>query len=264
MSFKDQAKAAIKRIGLHRPLRKLVSPAYRRDTALARRLIESINQRGFDRLRRKHAASTDNSRKYLDLECYVPEAVRDARRLRLLECKPLRVLDIGCGSAYFLFALRSAGHEVLGLDLSETALYNDTVELLEIPRLVHRVERFQRLPATGAPLDLITAFSICFDLHWTKAVWGPDEWMFFLDDCRSRLRPGGLSSSILIRLARRTSVSYPIPSPQSCALFPGPDFRHPKSSSHCAGPNPDISHSARNANSLERRLAVDFAVAITL
>ena len=84
MKLKDQVKAAIKGTGLHRPLRKLVSAAYRRDTALARRLIEGINQRGFDRLRRKHATSTDNSRKYLDLECYVPEAVGEALKLASL------------------------------------------------------------------------------------------------------------------------------------------------------------------------------------
>jgi len=191
MSFTDIAKSAIKRTGLHRPLRKLVSPTYRRNTALASRLIVDINQRGFDQLRRKHGAGKDNSRKYLDLECYVPDAVRDAQKLGLLDCKPLRVFDVGCGTAYFLFVVKSAGHEVLGLDLPENQLYNDTIELLEIPRLVHRVQKFQRLPATGAPLDLITAFSICFDLHWTKEVWGPDEWMFFLDDCRGRLRSGG-------------------------------------------------------------------------
>lgn len=70
-------------------------------------------------------------------------------------------------------------------------MYNDMVELLGIPRIVNRVEKLQRLPDLGTLLDLITAYSICFDLHWQEEVWGHKEWEYFLDDCRSRLRPGG-------------------------------------------------------------------------
>jgi 2-polyprenyl-3-methyl-5-hydroxy-6-metoxy-1,4-benzoquinol methylase len=185
MSVTKSAKAAVKRVI------KSALPTYRREAALSKRLIADIEQLGFERLRQRHANFQDNSRKYLQLHDYFPEAVRLAGRLGVLSSKPMSMLDIGCGSGYFLFVGKRSGHEVVGLDLPDNPLYNDSVQLLGIPRVAHRVEKFQPLPDFGKPLDLITAFSICFDLHATEDVWGPEEWKFFLDDCRSRLNPGG-------------------------------------------------------------------------
>jgi hypothetical protein len=45
------------------------------------------------------------------------------------------------------------------------------------------------LPAR--PLDLITAFWICFNRHKQADEWGVDEWRFFVEDAGRHLRPGG-------------------------------------------------------------------------
>jgi len=185
MSVTKTAKSVVKKVI------KSALPTYRRESALSKRLVADIEQLGFERVRQQHSAFQDNSRKYLQLQEYFPEAVRLAGRLGLLDSKPLRVLDIGCGSGYFLYVAKRSGHDVIGLDLPDNPLYNDSVQLLGIPRVANRVEKFQPLPDFGKPFDLITAFSVCFDLHSTENVWGPDEWKFFLNDCRSRLNPNG-------------------------------------------------------------------------
>jgi 2-polyprenyl-3-methyl-5-hydroxy-6-metoxy-1,4-benzoquinol methylase len=184
-------KNVIKRTGLPRLVRQLGSSSYREECALARRVVADIHRLGFRRVFEKHRNFEDNSRKYLDLDQHVEEVAHEAGKLGLLNSRPLRVLDIGCGSGYFLFTLKASGHDVLGIDLDDNPMYNDTIDLLKIPRVTHRVEKLQTLPDLGPPFDLITAFSICFDLHWREDVWGPEEWKFFLDDCRSRLQPGG-------------------------------------------------------------------------
>jgi SAM-dependent methyltransferase len=184
-------KNVIKRTGLPRLVRTVGSPRYRAERALAKKVVADIRALGFEALVEKHRDFGDNSRKYLDLEPHVEEVAHAAGRLGLIGARPMRVLDIGCGSGYFLFALKTLGHDVVGIDLDDNPMYNDSVKLLGIPRLAQRVERRQRLPDLGAPFDLITAFSICFDLHWREDVWGPEDWRFFLDDARARLRPGG-------------------------------------------------------------------------
>jgi 2-polyprenyl-3-methyl-5-hydroxy-6-metoxy-1,4-benzoquinol methylase len=184
-------KQLIKRTGIHRPIRRAISSGYRKECRLLEQMVAEANRRGFEKIARKHSDSKDSSRKYLDLSEHGEEAVQLAARLDLLDSKPLRILDIGCGAGLFLFALQQSGHRVVGIDLSDTQLYNDMVELLGISRLVHRVEPRQKLPDFGEPFDLITAFSICFDNMESRKVWGPDEWKFFLDDCISRLNPGG-------------------------------------------------------------------------
>ena len=191
MSTIASVKNVIKRTGLPRLVRTVGSAQYRAECALAKRVVADIRARDFAALCEKHREFGDNSRKYLDLVPHVEEVAHAAGRLGLIGAKPMRVLDLGCGSGYFLFALKTLGHDVVGIDLDDNPMYNDSVKLLGIPRIAQRVERLQPLPDLGAPFDLITAFSICFDLHWREEVWGPDDWKFFLKDARARLRPGG-------------------------------------------------------------------------
>ena len=110
---------------------KQISPRHRRESKLAKRLIGEIRRRGFERIEDQHGNSSDSPRKYIDLNRFVTKAVHEANKLGLLNSKPLHVLDIGCGSGYFLFVLKSLGHQVVGLDIADTSLYNDTVRLLE-------------------------------------------------------------------------------------------------------------------------------------
>ena len=162
-----KSKDALKKAGLHKPLLKLVSSRYRRRAALAERLIADIHQRGFEKLCSKHAQADQSCGKYLDVRHNLTEMVGEADKLGLLDSPPIRALDIGCGAGYFLFTLKNAGHDVLGLDLPDTPLYTDVVKMLGVPRIEHRVVKQQPLPDLGKPFDLISAFSIVFDLHRT-------------------------------------------------------------------------------------------------
>jgi SAM-dependent methyltransferase len=185
-------KGVLKALGLRRPLLRLFSAEYRRLERLARPIIAGIRAAGFDTVRARHANSQEGYRKYLvELEAHIELVIQEALEVGAIESPPLRVLDLGCGPGYFLFALRSFGHDIVGLDIAETRVFNDLVEQLRIPRVVHRVEALKPLPELGPPFDLITALGIVFDLHRTDRIWGAREWEYFLNDCRSRLRPGG-------------------------------------------------------------------------
>lgn len=202
-------------------LLRATSARYRRERALTAGLVDQIERAGFDTVRRAcegNPAVRESSLKYLDPARWVQEAVRNADLLGLLDASPMRVLDLGAGCGYFLYVLRSRGHDVLGLDVPDEPLFGHTTELLGIPRVLHPVKRFEPLPDSDAPFHLITAFSIVFDTAWpdrpqrdpsrspealgadppqdhsgpaADEVWGKEEWSFFLTDCLKRLRPGG-------------------------------------------------------------------------
>jgi hypothetical protein len=89
--------------------------------------------------------------------------------------------------------LKRLGHDVLGLDTGEHALYGELTELFEVPRIVWRIKPFEPLPDLGRRFDWITAFSIAFDIVRNgEERWGPREWNFFLEDLRERhVAPGG-------------------------------------------------------------------------
>ena len=188
------AAGAIRKIGLREPILHLTSSQYRRQRAITQDLIRCLDAKGFERIRREHSSPNDPVHKYLKLQTHVADMVRFADRLGLLDAPPKRVCDLGSGTGMFLYVLRNAGHDVRGLDLDETTLYNSMIEFLEIPRVTHRIERYKPLPDIGERLDLITAFSIMFDCHGEEVdepVWMSPEWKFFIDDCLTRLIPGG-------------------------------------------------------------------------
>lgn len=195
--MKQVAKAAagaIRKLGLREPILHLTSSRYRRQRATTQELIQALEAKGFESIRRKYTTPNEPVHKYLKLQTHVADMVRMADRLGLLDAPPIRVRDLGSGSGLFLYVLRHAGHDVLGLDLDDSPVYNSMFEFLDLPRVIHRIERYKALPDIGDEIDLITAFSIVFDCHGEEIdepVWMPPEWKFFIDDCLSRLKPGG-------------------------------------------------------------------------
>jgi SAM-dependent methyltransferase len=157
------------------------------------RIIASIDPEEFRAIHKRHAVPDpgDAPEKYLELHRWLTINIRRIRDLDLDFGARKRVLDIGCGAGYFLYICRWLGHDVLGLDIDESAMFTDLTKLLGVPRFISRIERNVALPDLGARFDVITAYMICFNDHKTDHVWGPAEWDFFLNDLMRHLQPNG-------------------------------------------------------------------------
>jgi SAM-dependent methyltransferase len=112
----------------------------------------------------------------------------------------LRILDIGCGPAYFMSIARGLGHHTEGVDAPESYLtpverrvYSVLIDILQFGTQVNPllIERFVPLPFSEQRYDLITAFWICFNRHRRPDEWGIGEWRYFVEDAVRLLRPGG-------------------------------------------------------------------------
>ena len=160
----------------------------------ARPFIETVDARAFNAIKERYYDPNDfvSPKKYLDLESWMRTNVKRVRDLRIKKAPPcLRILDIGCGSGYFLHIARCLGHDVLGLDIDREPVFRETISLLGLKRIVHRIEPFRPLPDTGARFDLITAHMTCFNRYEDGTPWGTKEWEYFLRDTAARLTSTG-------------------------------------------------------------------------
>ena len=158
-----------------------------------KRVIETIDPRGFEQIRQRYAVEgpTEDWPKFLDLERWIDVNIRRIRRLEIDLMRPKRILDLGCGTGYFLYIAQLLGHEGLGLDLDELPMFGDLTRLLGVRRVIWEIKAFDSLPNVLGKFDLITAFLICFNRHKQVDVWGMPEWEFFLDDLAKHLTPRG-------------------------------------------------------------------------
>src|SRR5437016_6845066 len=113
-----------------------------------------------------------------------------AQDLWLDRSPSMRIVDLVCGAGYFLYVCKFFGHHVLGLDTDNEPLFRATTELLEVQRVIGRIERQTPLPDLHQKFDLVTAHRICF--HRIGRVrdgveWSPADWQFFIDDIRARV-----------------------------------------------------------------------------
>jgi SAM-dependent methyltransferase len=166
----------------------------RRQTQKIDYILARIDRQELDRITKTYA-SGENSiwTKYLDTRKWIERSLQQVRRLGLVLNPPRDVLDLGCGSGYFLFAVRQLGARVLGVDLDGDPIFNDMVRLLGIERVGFAVTRRVKLPQFGGrKFDLITAWMICFNNYdRPDAIWVAEDWNFLLDDLSERLTPDG-------------------------------------------------------------------------
>ena len=192
-------------MGLAHTTRKILSgDALKSSVAMIRRLryplnpqrfIDNINAEALDAIKAKYFNPNDKvtSRKYLDLDEWMSTNTKRIRDAMLRPAPPRkRVLDIGCGTGYFLHIARTLGHDVLGMDIPGHKLFDEVCGLLQLPRCLHTIKPWQKLPELGAPFDLVSAHMTCFNRYEDGRRWGPDEWAFFLDDLQTRLTPTGV------------------------------------------------------------------------
>jgi SAM-dependent methyltransferase len=182
-------------------------------------VIKSIDPQRFEEISRKYAdpkAPADAPPKYLDLREWMRINVQRVRELELDYAPPSSILDIGCGAGYFLYICKLLRHDVLGLDMDSFPMFRELTQMLEVPRVIARIDAFRSLPKFDRKFDVITAHLICFNAHKSDALWGPPEWDFFLNDLASRLNPGG---RVWLELNREYDGSYY--SPELATFFRG-------------------------------------------
>jgi SAM-dependent methyltransferase len=165
----------------------------------ASRILETIDEEKLKRLRERYPHRPDSPKinRFEDAREWVGVNLERAQDLWLDRSPPLRILDLGCGSGFFLYICQLFGHEVVGIDRDTNPLFRGTTDLLKVRRVVAEIDPGFPLPDLGQKFDLITAYRICFQRlgrldngGWKE--WSPKEWEFFLNDIRSRfLSPNG-------------------------------------------------------------------------
>ena len=158
-----------------------------------RPIVAGLDQARLREIQRRYRDVPRGFSKYTDVDHYLRLNRERVQDLQLHRMPPQRVLDLGCGGGFFLYILKQLGHDVLGLDTDEHAIYGELTALFGVPRVVWRIKPFEPLPDIGRRFDWITAFSIAFDTaRGSGERWGSREWDFLLQDLRDRhLAPGG-------------------------------------------------------------------------
>jgi SAM-dependent methyltransferase len=189
---------------LSRKLRKLFSPDLPASLAehfarwthpvRTRRILASLDQIQFEKLREKYPYRPCSPRinRFEDVTYWIRINTERAQDLWLDRSSPLRILDLGCGAGYFLYVCKHFGHDVLGFDTDDEPLFRATTALLDVPRVIGRIERQVSLPDFGHKFDLITAHRICFNRlgraeNSKFREWTPADWKFFINDLRTKL-----------------------------------------------------------------------------
>ncbi|MFL6514859.1 MAG: class I SAM-dependent methyltransferase [Chthoniobacterales bacterium] len=165
----------------------------------ARKIRATVDQAALDRLREKYPRRADSPKinQFEDADYWIKINLKRVQDLWLDRSSPMRILDLGCGSGFFLYICKLFGHDVVGLDRDTNPMFRAIVEFLGVPRIDSDIEPYVHLSGVGAPFDLVTAYRICFqriptDKKGVWREWGPGEWEFFLNDVRTRiLRPQG-------------------------------------------------------------------------
>jgi SAM-dependent methyltransferase len=195
----------------------------------AARILSTIDQDALDRLREQYPRRADSPKinRFEDARYWVRINLKRVQDLWLDRSEPMRILDLGCGSGFFLYICKLFGHDVVGLDRDTNPMFRAITEFLHVPRIAVDIEAFGPLPDLGEPFDLVTAYRICFqriggEVKGVWKEWGPKEWNFLLNDVRTRiLRPNG---RLLLDFNPRPDGSYFDPDVRDCFESQGGRF----------------------------------------
>jgi protein-L-isoaspartate O-methyltransferase len=100
----------------------------------AARITATIDREKFQQVYDRYAMHDpgDEWPKYLEIERWMEINLKRVRDLGLDLGGRKRVLDIGCGTGYFLYICQYLGHDVLGMDLDEEPGFTEMVDLLGV------------------------------------------------------------------------------------------------------------------------------------
>ena len=155
------------------------------------RIWETLDRAQFEKLREQYPYRPGSPRinRFEDVVYWIEINIERAQDLWLDRAPPMRIVDLGCGAGYFLYVCKYFGHDVLGFDTDNEALFRATTALLDVARVIGRIERQTPLPDLGAKFDLVTAHRICFHRigHVRDGIeWSPADWEVFINDIRTR------------------------------------------------------------------------------
>src|SRR5215468_9230794 len=91
---------------------------------------------GRDQTRLKEIQNRYAGQKYADVDHWLRVNRERVQDLKLHRVSPQRVLDLGCGGGFFLFILKRLNHSVLGLDIDESPLFRELLDVFGVPRTV--------------------------------------------------------------------------------------------------------------------------------
>jgi len=137
--------------------------------------------------------------KWADMPVWLPLSIYRAAALDLHRTPPIRILDLGCGPAYFIRVATHFGHDCQGVDLPahlqtpvEQRVFAELVQALGCRPFVSDlvIRKFEPMPLIGQ-YDLITGFWVCFNRHRQSDEWRALEWRYFAADVAHLLRPRG-------------------------------------------------------------------------
>ena len=156
-----------------------------------RRLLDNIDWLQFKSLRHQYPyrPGSPQINRFEDVVYWIDINVERAQDLWLDRAQPLHILDLGCGAGYFLYVCKYFGHHVLGFDIDDEPLFRATTELLDVPRVIGRIERQTPLPELHQKFDLVAAHRICFHRIgrvYDGVEWSLADWEFFITDIRTR------------------------------------------------------------------------------
>ncbi len=163
------------------------------------RILATIDRAEFATLRERFPYKETSPRinRFEDAPYWIGINVERAQDLWLDRAAPVRILDLGCGAGYFLYVSKFWGHATLGLDTDNEPLFRATTQLLNVDRVIGRIEPNVALPDRQKRFDLVTAHRICFhrlgrSAEGERREWTPAQWKFFIDDVRDHvLEPEG-------------------------------------------------------------------------
>ena len=187
---------------VRRALRKRWQRARPHDKSHIRSVREDIDTRRWNALRDEWTArdSRDFNHfyiKYFDIDRWLPGAMAVAHNAGLDRGPRKRVLDLGCGGGLLGRVVGHFGHDYCGLDVGNP-MFMAMCEALGVKALVAPVLRRQPLPEGLTGYDVITSINPMFyrrevvEGRFDHYGWDDGDWIFFLADLRSRLRPDGI------------------------------------------------------------------------
>jgi SAM-dependent methyltransferase len=193
----------------------------------SRRILGTLDRAELERLR-QHYPYRPNARRinaYEDAAYWISVNVERAQDLWLDRAPPLRIFDLGCGAGYFLYVCRLLGHKGVGLDTDEEPLFHGTTALLNVRRVISRIEARVPLPDLGEKFDLVTSHRVCFHRitrnekgQWVE--WTPRDWEFFIENIRSRFLE--TNGRLLLEFHPRSNgTSFFTPELRACFLSQG-------------------------------------------